>query len=57
MRPEQEPELKRLRREMADAHPDRDGTNEEFITARERDERALSRASWPRSPSSARSSD
>jgi hypothetical protein len=30
---------------MADAHPDRGGTNEEFIAARERYERALRRAS------------
>lgn len=37
----QEPELKRLRHEMADAHPDRGGTNEQFIAARKRYEHAL----------------
>jgi hypothetical protein len=41
----QEPELKRLRREMADAHPDRGGTDAGFIAARKRYERALRRAS------------
>jgi hypothetical protein len=47
-RQEGEPELKRLRMAMADAHPDRGGTNEDFIAARERYEQALRRASlWP----------
>jgi hypothetical protein len=40
-RPEREAEVKRLRREMAAVHPDRGGTNEEFIAARERYEQAL----------------
>ena len=40
-----EPELRRLRMAMADAHPDRGGTNEEFIAARERYERAQRQAS------------
>jgi len=40
-----EPELKKLRREMAARHPDCGGTNEEFMAARERYERALRRAS------------
>ena len=40
-----EPELKQLRREMADAHPDRGGTNEQFMAARKRYERALKQAS------------
>ena len=44
-RPELEADVKRLRREMADAHPDRGGTNEEFMAARERYEKALRRAS------------
>ena len=44
-RKEREPELKQLRREMAAAHPDRGGTDEEFIAARERYEQALRRAS------------
>lgn len=44
-RQEAEPEIKRLRREMAAVHPDRGGTNEEFIAARKRYERALRRAS------------
>jgi hypothetical protein len=39
------PDLRQLRREMADAHPDRGGTNEEFMAARERYQRALRRAS------------
>jgi hypothetical protein len=34
-------DIQALRRAMADAHPDRGGTNEEFIAARERYERAL----------------
>jgi hypothetical protein len=34
-------QLKRLKREMAAVHPDRGGSNEEFITARQRYERAL----------------
>src|SRR5260370_35373960 len=38
-------DLRELRRAMADAHPDRGGTNEEFIAARERYERALRQAS------------
>lgn len=42
---EQEPEIKRLRREMADAHPDRGGTDEGFIAARERYQQALREAS------------
>jgi hypothetical protein len=44
-REEAEPELKRLRMEMADAHPDRGGTSEGFIAARKRYEQALRRAS------------
>ena len=44
-RKEREPELKKLRREMAARHPDCGGTNEEFMAARERYERALRRAS------------
>jgi hypothetical protein len=40
-RPEREAEIKRLRMEMADAHPDRGGTNEGFRAARERYEMAL----------------
>jgi hypothetical protein len=44
-RPEREAEMKRLRREMAAVHPDRGGTNEEFIAARERYEQALRRVS------------
>jgi hypothetical protein len=44
-RKEREPELRRLRMVMADAHPDRGGTNEEFIAARERYQRALRQAS------------
>lgn len=40
---EREPELRRLR--MADAHPGRGGTDEEFMAARERYKRALRRAS------------
>jgi hypothetical protein len=39
------PDLRQLRREMADARPDRGGTNEAFIAARERYERALRQAS------------
>ena len=39
------PELRRLRMAMADAHPDRGGTNEGFVAARERYERALRTAS------------
>lgn len=35
------PDIKVLRRAMAAAHPDRGGTNEEFIAAREQYERAL----------------
>ena len=38
-------DLRTLRREMANAHPDRGGTNEEFMAARERYERALRRPS------------
>lgn len=44
-RPEREADVKRLRRDMAAVHPDRGGTNEEFIAARERYERALRTAS------------
>jgi hypothetical protein len=44
-RKEAEPELRQLRREMADAHPDRGGTNEQFMAARKRYERALRQAS------------
>jgi hypothetical protein len=44
-RQEAGPELRRLRMAMADAHPDRGGTNEEFIVAREAYQRALRRAS------------
>ncbi|WP_300610606.1 hypothetical protein [Trebonia sp.] len=40
-RQEAGPELRRLRMEMAAAHPDRGGTNERFIAAREAYERAL----------------
>ena len=40
-----QPELKRLRKAMADAHPDRGGTSEGFITARKAYERALRKAS------------
>ena len=36
-----QPELKRLRMEMAGAHPDRGGTREEFIAARKSYEHAL----------------
>lgn len=39
-RPEREAEVKRLRQEMADAHPDRGGTDEGFIAARQRYEAA-----------------
>ena len=39
------PELRRLRMAMAHAHPDRGGTNEEFMAARERYEQAVRRAS------------
>jgi hypothetical protein len=42
---EAEPERRRLRLAMADAHPDRGGTNEGFIAAREAYERALRQAS------------
>lgn len=44
-RQEAEPDLRRLRMEMADAHPDRGGTNEGFIAARKRYKEALRRAS------------
>ena len=44
-RAEAEPELRRLKLAMADAHPDHGGTSEEFIAARERYEQALRRAS------------
>jgi hypothetical protein len=44
-RQEAGPELKRLRMAMADAHPDRGGTNEGFIAARKAYEQALRRAS------------
>ena len=44
-RKEAGPELRRLRMAMADAHPDRGGTNEEFMAARERYEQAVRRAS------------
>jgi hypothetical protein len=43
-RQDAEPEIKRLRREMAAVHPDRGGSNEEFIAARKRYEQALRRA-------------
>lgn len=39
-----EPELKQLRMAMADAHPDRGGTSEAFIAARERYKRAAASA-------------
>lgn len=39
------PGLKRLKQEMADAHPDRGGTDEEFMTARQRYKQALREAS------------
>ena len=42
-RERQEPEIKRLRMAMANVHPDRGGTNEQFIAARERYEQALRR--------------
>jgi hypothetical protein len=41
---EADPDIKRLRMEMADAHPDRGGTDEGFIAARERYVKALRRA-------------
>ena len=44
-RAEAEPELKRLRMAMADAHPDRGGTNEGFIAARETYKQAMREAS------------
>jgi len=44
-RAEAEPELRRLHMAMADAHPDRGGTNEGFIAARKAYEQALRRAS------------
>jgi hypothetical protein len=44
-RKEAEPELRRLRMAMADAHPDRGGTNEGFMAAREAYKRALRQAS------------
>jgi hypothetical protein len=37
------PTIKELRRAMADAHPDRDATADQFIEARRRYETAL----WP----------
>ena len=40
-RKEHDPELRRLRMAMADAHPDRGGTDEGFIAARKAYERAL----------------
>ncbi len=42
-RTEAEPEIRRLRMEMAGAHPDRGGTSDEFIAARKRYEHALRR--------------
>jgi len=39
------PDLKRLKREMADAHPDRGGTDEQFVAARQRYKQALKEAS------------
>ena len=57
-RAEAEPELKRLRAAMADAHPDRGGTNGGFITARKAYEQALRSASGVailRAPTSRRS--
>jgi hypothetical protein len=44
-REDAEPEIRRLRREMAAVHPDRGGTNEEFIAARKRYKDALRRVS------------
>jgi hypothetical protein len=44
-RKEAGPELRRLRMAMADAHPDRGGTNEGFIAAREAYKQAMRRAS------------
>jgi len=38
-------DIKQLRRQMADAHPDRGGTNEGFMAARKRYERAIHRTS------------
>jgi hypothetical protein len=38
-------DIKQLRRQMADVHPDRGGTAEQFMAARKRYERALRRAS------------
>ena len=43
--PADAPDLARLKREMADAHPDRGGTAAEFTAARERYKRALQEAS------------
>ena len=39
-KPPRKPSLPELRKAMADAHPDRGGTDAEFIAARERYERA-----------------
>ncbi len=44
-RERQDPEIKRLRMAMANVHPDRGGTDEEFIAARERYGQALRKAS------------
>lgn len=44
-RQERGPDLKRLRQEMAGAHPDRGGTDEQFMAARERYKQALREAS------------
>jgi hypothetical protein len=44
-REEAGPELRRLRMAMAEAHPDRGGTNEGFIAARKAYEQALRQAS------------
>jgi hypothetical protein len=41
------PSLPELRRAMADAHPDRGGTDAEFIAARERYEKASALAAAP----------
>ncbi|MGW4030771.1 hypothetical protein ACWEFL_15870 [Streptomyces sp. NPDC004838] len=41
------PSLEELRKAMADAHPDRGGTNEAFIAARQRYERARTQKARP----------
>ena len=41
------PDVRQLRREMADAHPDAGGSDEAFIAARQRYERARAQADLP----------